>query len=455
MIKELTICGLRSFGKEQKIEFSIPDKEKNESGLNIVVGPNNSGKTTIIEAIRAFNSKESPTFSEGKRNKKCGSKIYIAFKDENDNNIEITTIDAGGSGTIKSPNSAGSFYIVPSRRNIEQEFMKNEADREQYVEIYQKSENNRSHTIKSFNIRIFEIMKHKDDFDKLLKEVIGYDFDWTVEQRDNGHYYIKCINSGLEHSGEGIGDGIWGLFTICASLFDSKEKGTIIIDEPELSLHPMFQRRLIKKIKEYARDRQIILCTHSAHFVDWDEILDRKASLIRVIKEDADSIVYKLLEETIEKLNSCKNDLNNPHLFGMEASEALFADDRMIVCEGQEDIIGYKKIASQLNIEINGEFYGWGSGGASKISIFLRMLYDLGFKHVVAIFDGDKQTEAKECQSEFPEYKILVLKTDDIRDKDSFKRNAKIGIVSKGFVLKDEYIEYATSFIKTINESLE
>lgn len=455
MIKKLTICGLRSFGKEQTIKFSIPDKEKNESGLNIVIGPNNSGKTTIIEAIKAFNSGTSPTFSEGKRNKSNGNIIHITLEDENDKNIEITTIGAGGSETIKEPKDTGFFYIVPSRRNIDQEFRKGAADRKQYIEYYQKNENNRSHSLNNFSLRIFEIIKYKDKFDELLKKVMGYSFDWTVEQRDNGQYYIKCINSGLEHSGEGIGDGIWGLFTICASLFDSREKDTIVIDEPELSLHPMFQKRLIKIIKEYAQDRQIILCTHSAHFVDWDEILDRKASLIRVIKEDTESIVYKLSKETIDKLNSCKNDLNNPHLFGMEASEALFADDRMIVCEGQEDIIGYRKIANQINIEIKGEFYGWGSGGASKISIFLSMLFDLGFKHVVAIFDGDKQAEAEKCQKEFPKYTILVLETDDIRDKDSFESNSKIGVVNKGFVLKDEYVEYATTFIKTINESLE
>ena len=68
MIKELYISGLRGFGEAQTINFAIPDKVNRGSGLTVITGSNNSGKTTIIEAIRSFNSDEAPSFSEGKRN---------------------------------------------------------------------------------------------------------------------------------------------------------------------------------------------------------------------------------------------------------------------------------------------------------------------------------------------------------------------------------------------------
>ena len=55
MISCLTIHGLRGFGEEKTIEFSIPNG-KPGSGLTIMVGANNSGKTTIFEALRSFNS---------------------------------------------------------------------------------------------------------------------------------------------------------------------------------------------------------------------------------------------------------------------------------------------------------------------------------------------------------------------------------------------------------------
>ena len=55
-IKRLTINGLRGFSEETDINFAIPDNNNPGSGLTILVGPNNSGKSTIIEAIHMLNS---------------------------------------------------------------------------------------------------------------------------------------------------------------------------------------------------------------------------------------------------------------------------------------------------------------------------------------------------------------------------------------------------------------
>ena len=40
------------------LDFALPDNKTPGSGLTIIVGPNNSGKTTIIESIQAFNGYE-------------------------------------------------------------------------------------------------------------------------------------------------------------------------------------------------------------------------------------------------------------------------------------------------------------------------------------------------------------------------------------------------------------
>ena len=55
MIKSVTIHGLRGFGQERTIQFAIPNDTLG-SGLTILVGGNNTGKTTILEALRAFNA---------------------------------------------------------------------------------------------------------------------------------------------------------------------------------------------------------------------------------------------------------------------------------------------------------------------------------------------------------------------------------------------------------------
>ena len=40
----------------------------------------------------------------------------------------------------------------------------------------------------------------------------------------------KLIVNGCTHSSEGLGDGIWSVFTICDALYDSEPKCTICID---------------------------------------------------------------------------------------------------------------------------------------------------------------------------------------------------------------------------------
>ena len=59
-VKSLTIKGLRGFSKPEKLRLAEPTG-KVGSGLTILVGPNNGGKSTIIEAFGAVFSSE--TFS--------------------------------------------------------------------------------------------------------------------------------------------------------------------------------------------------------------------------------------------------------------------------------------------------------------------------------------------------------------------------------------------------------
>ncbi|MDF4756724.1 AAA family ATPase, partial [Vibrio parahaemolyticus] len=65
MIKELTIKGLRGFANQQIIRFAEPDNVNEGSGLTVIVGSNNAGKSTIIEGLMAISQMEAPTFTQG------------------------------------------------------------------------------------------------------------------------------------------------------------------------------------------------------------------------------------------------------------------------------------------------------------------------------------------------------------------------------------------------------
>ena len=97
----IEIEGLRGFEKAERLKFAIPNGTDAGSGLTMVVGENNSGKSTVIEAIRSFahvsGSYGGLSFSEGRRNKKSGDKVRISLKTDNDQNRTLQTRARGGS----------------------------------------------------------------------------------------------------------------------------------------------------------------------------------------------------------------------------------------------------------------------------------------------------------------------------------------------------------------------
>jgi len=265
MIKEISISGFRGFGISQTVKFAIPNNETPGSGLTIITGANNSGKTTIIESIRAFNSSESPSFSEGRRNVQTDGKIHLILTDHSDKQYSIKSMEGEGSSTEKSEKTDFHHYILQSRRAVPFEFSKTQWDKELYISNSQKLDSQRTSSLDNFNVRIFQIEQNKAEFNALIAKILGSDFQWTVDLRDSGNYYIKYIKDGVTHSSEGVGDGIWSIFTICAALFDAPENSVVVIDEPELSIHPALQKLLMQIFIDYSKDRQIIISTHSPY----------------------------------------------------------------------------------------------------------------------------------------------------------------------------------------------
>lgn len=127
----------------------------------------------------------------------------------------------------------------------------------------------RGSQLDNFFRRLFSIQNDQTKFNSILVKVLGYIPDWYIEQADNGQYYLKFNYNGSFHNSDGVGEGLLSIFTIIDTLYDSNPDDVIFIDEPELSLHPTFQKKLIQLLTEFSTDRQIIISTHSPYFISW------------------------------------------------------------------------------------------------------------------------------------------------------------------------------------------
>jgi predicted ATP-dependent endonuclease of OLD family len=455
---KIEINGYRGFSSVQTLNLAIQSGLYG-SGLTVVLGPNNSGKSTIFEAFKGISQTRPPSITEGRRNKAAGEKINIKLFNIDDLSISLETVPGGGSETRYSSNGIKPEQVkimaLPSRRTFSPLFSKGLHNRDQFINSSGLPPV-RGAQLDNFQYRIFNIQQSPEQFAKfnsVLSKVLKPVPNWHIEQNDGGQYYIKFIFDGFSHNSDGAGEGLLSLFTIVDTLYDSSDDDIIIIDEPELSLHPSLQRRLISLISDYAKTRQIVIFTHSPYFIDWQALFNG-GSIARTKKESTGELVIQQMKRaTIEGLFSLYNNMNNPHILGLDAREIFFLDENVILVEGQEDVIFFKRILELLKIDLHGSFYGWGAGGATNMTKILNAFVDLGFKKVCVILDKNMESLKPGLENDFPNFVFFIIPTDDVRDKDEIKGKPAIsGLIDRGGKnIKPEYEAEVNHIFKEIN----
>ncbi len=453
MLTELLIKGLRGFGSSNfKIQFVVPNGNLG-SGLNVLVGQNNSGKSTILEAIKYFSKKNgSISFSEMKRNSKNNFRIELKCTHTDGTQNSISTVADGGSEAIRNFTQLKEIYYIPSRRAFTKNFGKSTSTLENIRRgdgyLYNRTDRNNQYD--EFTQFLNKIVEVKELFNSEINKILDFP-DWTIDLDESGQYYIKIIKGSHIHNSEGLGEGMISIMTLVGTLILSKSNSIVLIDEPELSLHPDVINKLYRLLLKYSEDRQIIITTHSPYLIDIESIVSG-VKIFRIVNEGEEIKSYTLNNQSIDFFKSMIKYYKFPHSIGMDAKNIFFKKDKIIIVEGQEDVVGFTKVLRERrNKELN--FYGWGAGGAGNIVKVIEMLIFLGFKKIAAIYDGDKLEDYEAAKSAYPNVHFEILVEDDIRDKDICNIH-KHGIMNERFELKQEYIPFFDDMFSRIESFL-
>jgi predicted ATP-dependent endonuclease of OLD family len=456
-LRSIEVSGYRGFKDKGILNLAVPDGRPG-SGLTILTGPNNSGKSSIIECLRARQSPDNPTFSEGVRNRNFDKVEFVYNFDTHSEYIR--SISQGSALSERSaPDRISSFFCVPSRRAFNPYFSKGAWNRDNYTGGNSFSAQRES-SLSMFQYRLFNIAEdtgNTERFNKLLEKVIGFKANWSIDLSDHGQYYLRFVNeSNSVHSSNGLGEGIVSIFSIVDSLYDSRTSDVIVIDEPELSLHPSLQRRLSMVFGEFSRDRQILVATHSPYFTEISQI-QNGANLARICTNESGSHIHQLGSNgrtAIETLTS--GNLLNPHIFGLDAREMFFLEDGIVITEGQEDVLLYPKVCDDLGIVLRGSYFGWGAGGAGNIKHVCSILADLGFKKVAAVLDGNKMGEITPLLASFPNFHFSCIPAEDIRSKKPRKETCGTsGILDSDMCVRQEHVDAMRNLLTEMNLYLE
>lgn len=385
---------------------------KINSGLTTFVGPNGSGKTQTLKAIR----------DKYRNNLLKGKVRYISSN-------RIGEMERYRSKTDYYGYDESSFYLAQS--------------------VLKKGK----YEIETANAD-FIIMDEKKDIFIKIAERLSLFFNRKIYIRwENGNLnvYFQKESNETEYSIIHEASGIINLISILVAAYDDKIE-LLLIDEPEVSLHPQLQSYLLNEIKTAIKitGKTVIISTHSTEMINIENIDD--LSNIVFFEEDKEPIQIEP-SNPILKNNKLKAFINIT--MGHIHKKAFFAK-KVFLVEGPSDEIICKFILNKFNINL-------GVAGAEIIvangkSNFMQIVkfFDLIGKEIIILTDLDGFIDDNEIINLFNgsekisnelikngSSNIVDLATNFKNDFNSLLNKDKVGLAN--IYIKHPYYSCATS----------
>lgn len=447
-LQRLTISGYRGFQQEQSLLLATC--RQGAPALTILVGPNGGGKTTVLESLEMVCRAESVTLPDAQRNKDVEYDARISGVWDDNHNVSLASMDNNSAQLQVVPAQGGKRYVraVSLRRGLSNNLDGNLVNWTRHAE-QQTPLRMRSYSDAVLQNRIVAWNPESSRVRQWLKEK----FDITLRPLISGNV-LRVKVDGAEHSPDGLGEGITYLLHILDALSDAPDNALVLIDEPEAALHPSFVRELFEVLRQVSLRVQIVYTTHSPYMLNFRALLDG-AVFARIVRERDGCKIYQPKPETLQFFARDAENLCNPHVLGTDAREAFFLHDRVILVEGQDDVIYYRRMAEQVGAKLKGRFFGWGAGGAGNMKNIAHLLRDLGFKRVVGILDKGKSSELGELESTFPGYRFREIPAFDVRDKIDHDERITKGLCERNGRIHSENIETVKGLMTWISKELE
>lgn len=354
---------------ELEVSISLPqiwgDKEFSQNewgGMNYFIGPNGSGKTLFAETLEDQIHSYDTRYLSAERLTGMESNIQAMF--------------------FRSQINDGMSL------NQEDQYFRHARDGGLSSDAYLK-------------------LRKKPDLRTKIQSILSEFFDREidlVEEAGNLKPEMRDTNSSDRYNlRENESHGLKELISLLTHVHDD-EYDILIVDEPELHLHPQYQRFLLQEIRDIAGNpnekgsRAFFLITHSPSMIEIREPDDLTNIYSFRDKNRPPFSISEFTEQDEYYIRKLLPRLNTRH------KEILFSKKPVLVEGHTDEQIFSLFLEKHSEIRANPESILLGVGGKNELDTFLRLCRNLGLKpkciaDLDVLFEGDLRQTLSETDS--------------------------------------------------------
>lgn len=367
------------------LDISFQIDSNNTLDTIVFIGENGTGKTTILREIYNLMDLENmqnsgnKIFLELEENEKAILKKYPLEKNNNiimEEDILYDCIDIKKEvydfEDIEKDKYKSKVIYLPAEVNFNSLKSVDRTFRYKYKFRNEINENLISDLPSAIANKIYVEMIMNEDLpareskEKVCKEVnsvfesMDLDIEFVGLSKDENTVPIFRNIEGKEFDINGLSSGEKQLFLRALSLkFLNVNNSIILIDEPEISLHPRWQRKIVNVYENIGENNQIIIATHSPHIIG-----NVKKEQLRVLKKDKEGIKVmnsdeldetygKTVESILMEVMGIINTRNEETAEKIEKLRDLVREDKYGLKEFEELYKSLRKYLGNLDIDLN------------------------------------------------------------------------------------------------------
>lgn len=192
---------------------------------------------------------------------------------------------------------------------------------------------------------------------------LGYEWDVECINENNNTYTILLKKQGSAFRIGNASSGERQLLTYLLAIYALDIRDTlIVVDEPELHLHPRWQKSLLRLFEKLSEDtgNQFIMATHSPTFISPNSV----QYISRVYSEAQRSRIVRLEPSGLPSTKHCFDAINSQN------NERIFFADLVVLVEGPSD----RMVMEQL-LAVREAKAGGGGATAEVVAVHGKMMF--------------------------------------------------------------------------------